>query len=613
MKKILIFITLLLFSVSVVACDNFLSTTTSTETTINTSETDGTITVDTTDTGTTTVGTTTVGTTTEGTTTVITTTDLVDTTSGATTSEQTTTQTTTQTTQTTTQTTIQTTTEQTTTQTTTEQAKTQTTTEATIERYQTINLFSMNDFHGGTYSDISTLEYIGGYFKAQKANNANTIILSNGDIFQGAALSNYYYGEPIVDVFNNIGFDGFIVGNHEFDWGIDEVLKYRDGVEENGEMDYPILAANIVYIDTQQPLENTQPYIIKEVNGVRVGIIGLIGEVINSISASRVQNIEFLDPADVAYDYAAELRTEQNCDIVVIYIHDGSSFNYEVSGFTGDHYIDAVFNGHTHADQASTISRTSGLPLVYAQAHNDEDSLFAQISLVYDTQTEAVIDVSSRTVSLDEIESYYDLSISAILDAYQNDTVYTNFVSQVLANVASTYNRYDLATWGASVIRDYAGVDIGAINSGGFRNNMPYGTLTMGDMIGIYPFDNYIKTSKLTGQQLLDFYEDNPYDVIFDDSLTYNGNDLFIDGVKLEANTLYIIGAVDYIFDKTDNAFLDGQDITQTTLLMRDLLVEDLLATIGAFNPYSGTSYQDVSFIYDPSYHRDLIISLIFN
>lgn len=535
----------------------------------------------------------------------------------------TTTETTVATTETTTSATTQSTTEGTTTevstQTTTEEQTTissttnttvvtGTTPPTTIERYQTIKLFSMNDFHGGTYSDINNLEQIGSYMKYQMSLNENTLVLANGDIFQGAALSNYYYGEPIVEVYNNIGFDGFVLGNHEFDWGIDKILNYQDGDLENGEMSYPILAANIVYIDTQEPLEQTVPYIVKEFNGIRVGVIGVIGDVINSISASRVNNIEFLDPVDTIYDYAGVLRTEQDCDVVVVYVHSGSDINNQIAGFTGDHYVDAVFNGHTHQNETSTIYRTSGEPLVYAQSSNSDSALFSQITLDYDTVNNEVIGVSVTNISWNQIQYETDTEIAAILEEFQTDTTYLTFVSQVLTNVDGYYNRYDLSTWGASVVRDYAQVDIGAVNAGGFRNSMPAGTLTMGDMIEIYPFDNYIKTSKLTGYQLLEFYENvDSYgsDVVFDDGLTYNGSNLYIDGVLVQSNALYTVGAVDYIFDKDNYAFLDGQDITQTILLMRDLLVEDLLASGGSFSPYSGTSYQDLSVIFDPYFFQD--------
>ncbi len=477
-----------------------------------------------------------------------------------------------------------------------------------IDRYQDISFYSINDFHGGTYSDVFYLEQIGAFLKYKKTNDENTIILSNGDIFQGAALSNYYHGRPIVDVFNNIGFDGFIIGNHEFDWGIDEILNYKDGNLENGEMDSPILAANIVYKDTQEPLENTIPYIIKEVSGVKVGVIGLIGEVIDSISATMVENIEFIEPGLVASNYAYELRENHDCDIVVIYIHGGSSINYELASLTGQYKIDAVFNGHTHWEQEGYIERSDESRMYYAQI-NPYDSMLASITLEYDTVEQRIVSGLVYNYSYSNISYYHDQGIEDILLSYSTDLEYATFVSEILTSSAGTFSKTTLATWGASVIRDYLGIDVGAVNSGGFRHEIYPGEITMGDMIENYPFDNYINTCKLTGQQLLDFYEDIEYyndDVVFDEALTYNNGNLYINGVLVESTTLYTIGAVDYIFNKTDYAFLDGQDITITTYLMRDLLVEDLRNSNGSFNPYTGTNYQEIAYYYDYEYYKDL-------
>jgi 2',3'-cyclic-nucleotide 2'-phosphodiesterase (5'-nucleotidase family) len=495
-----------------------------------------------------------------------------------------------------------------------------TTDDGVYDRYQEINLYSMNDFHGGTYSDIANLEEIGAFLKAEKASNENTIILSNGDIFQGAALSNYYHGEPIVEVFNEIGFDGFVIGNHEFDWGIDEVLRFTDGTTENIQMEYPLLAANIVNEDTQEPIENTVPYIIKEVSGVKVGIIGLIGNVINSISASRVENIEFLDAADTIYDYTAELRVDESCDIIVVYIHNGSDINSEIASFTGDHFVDAIFNGHMHRDEASTVYRSGGQkPLYYAQASNWDDSLFVGIKLYYDTETNEVTAGIPSTYVWDDIEDGSDLEIFNIINSYQSDQVYSDYVSEVLAVSAGYYDKYDenesgksiLTEWGATVLRDYTDIDAGALNSGGFRSAIYSGNFTMGDMIEIYPFDNYIKTCEMTGSEFEDLYN-SLYgdDVVWDEGVYESGGILHIGSEPIVSSNIYTIGAVDYVFDKTYYDFLEGDNITLTTFLMRDLLVEDLRNTIGNFNPSNGTSYQDLFTIYDPSFIKDLKTSI---
>lgn len=483
-----------------------------------------------------------------------------------------------------------------TTETTTE-TTTQTTTEPVVyDRYQTINLYSINDFHGGTYCDVSYLENIGGFLKDQLNDETkNAVVLSNGDIFQGAALSNYYYGEPIVEAFNEIGFDGFIIGNHEFDWGIDKVLEYRDGSDENGEMDYPIVAANIVYTDTQLPLENTIPYIVKEVSGVKVGVIGLIGEVINSISASRVNNIEFKDPTDTASYYARELRVEQDCDIVVVYIHEGSSRNSDFANLKGDYLIDAVFNGHTHQDEFdNNIDRYHSADLFAAQASARDSSLFAHISITYDTLENEIISGSSETMTYGDVETYSDDDVKKALDDFENDTVYQTFVSELLTNSSNEFSKYVLAEWGGSVIREYLGLDVGAVNSGGFRHSLEAGDLTMGDLIELYPFDNYIKTCEMTGSELEYLYNSlSGDDVVWDNQIYYIGSKLYVNGEALVSSKTYTIGAVDYIFDKEYFGFLDGDNITLTTYLMRDLLVEDLRASVGAFNPNIGSDAID--------------------
>lgn len=452
-----------------------------------------------------------------------------------------------------------------------------------------LDLYSLNDFHGGAYTSMETLSAVGGYISNAIENNPYSIFISSGDIFQGTALSNYYHGRPIIDVFNEIGLSSFTLGNHEFDWGIEEVLKYSDGLEENGEASFPILAANIVYKDTQETLPNTEPYTVVEIEGLRVGIIGVIGEVINSISASRVENIEFLDPVMTVYDYASVLRTQEFCDIVIASIHDYNiDDNVAISAFTGDHYVDAVFNGHSHTSVARTVSR-AGVAMPYAQASNSSSSVLTKISLSFNYPTRTVSSGYAYTLSLSDLGSS-DQEIQNIITYYQEDSEYTSFVSEVLATTPDYISRYDMPTWGASVIRDYLGVDIGILNSGGFRVSIDSGNITMGKLVEVYPFDNYLKTVELTGLTIYNlFYTDG--DIVFDDGVTSSGGHLYINGVQVNDSQLYTVAAVDYVFDKDYYPFLSGQNVTQTTTLMRDLLAQDLRNCIGDFSPFNGSNY----------------------
>ena len=504
----------------------------------------------------------------------------------------------------------------------TTEATTSTTTETTVPvtttslvttvstgNLEKIELYAMNDFHGGAYTDITMLSKIGAYLIDKNTTNAGTIILASGDMFQGTALSNYYYGLPIVESLNVIGFDAFTLGNHEFDWGIDKIANYKDGNPLNGEADFPILAANIVNKTTHEPLSWTEPYTIIDVNGIRVGIIGVIGDVINSISASRVEDVEFLDVYTTVSDYASILRTEEDCDIVVASIHD---YNYYVNGqiaaLTGDRLVDAVFNGHTHTSIADYISR-SGPDMPYAQVSDYSSSLFSKITLVYDRSLGQVVqNIQSNAEIISENQLYFTSNdIDTILDVFATDTEYVAFVTEELTTSEGYYSKYSLTPWGSSVIRDYMGLDFGMMNEGGFRTPMYSGTVTMGDLVVIYPFDNYIKTCYMTGSQLTAFYQlvdDHNYDVVFDDQVSYTAGVLYKNGVAVGASTLYLVGAVDYVFDKSNYYFLNGSDIQTTTYLIRDLLAEDLRNNDLFFNPANGTSfpgYIPTSYFYDYS------------
>ncbi|HAQ56930.1 MAG TPA: hypothetical protein DCR44_05995 [Acholeplasmatales bacterium] len=476
----------------------------------------------------------------------------------------------------------------------------------TAERYQTIELFSMNDVHGGAYySDFSTLSKAADLLQYKQSTEDDVIILASGDMFQGTALSNYYYGLPLVEVMNFVGFDAFTIGNHEFDWGIDKIANYADGNPDNGEADFPFLAANIVSTVSGEPMPWTIPYIVVDINGVKVGVIGVIGEVINSISASRVAGYEFLDPADTVATYAEILRTTEGCQVVVASIHEYSSqTNNTIASLTGNQKVDAIFNGHSHTSIASQITRT-GTDLPFAQVSSYDTSAIAKITLVFDRASGIVSSASAEVLS---VSSYTENDyVNDLIAVFEEDPDYVSFVSQVLTTALSTYNRYNLAPWGASVLRDYADVDFGMVNSGGFRTSMDQGPVTMGELVTIYPFDNVIKTCEMTGSQLTAFYQtvqEEGYDVVWDDGVSYSSGILYKDGVAVGLSTWYSVGAVDYIFDKTYYDFLDGRNIAASDHMMRDLLADDLANHAGSFNPADGTAYPDPVF-WIPLRNRD--------
>ena len=106
-----------------------------------------------------------------------------------------------------------------------------------------IIIYSLNDFHGMIFPNESCcgISKIGEFIINQKKNNDCVIVLSAGDMFQGGSVSTLTKGEALVEAMNIIGFDAMTIGNHEFDWDIETVLKYNDYNKDNGA---PIVAAS---------------------------------------------------------------------------------------------------------------------------------------------------------------------------------------------------------------------------------------------------------------------------------------------------------------------------------------------------------------------------------
>lgn len=218
----------------------------------------------------------------------------------------------------------------------------------------TVTILHTNDMHGFlegeklTGGDGTTFEF-GGIANAmgtvallKQQAGANTLILDAGDFWQGTLASNRNEGRVIINAMNLVGYDALTLGNHDFDHG-QEVLKTRAA-----EARFPFVAANILEEATGKPPAWVKPYIIKEVAGLRFGIIGLANSGTPVISKpSNSQGLKFLREVDAMRQVLPEVKTKS--DLVVVLAHEGLDYDQrlaaEVSG------IDVIVSGHTHVEQ----------------------------------------------------------------------------------------------------------------------------------------------------------------------------------------------------------------------------------------------------------------------
>ena len=442
----------------------------------------------------------------------------------------------------------------------------------------TFTIYSLNDFHGmltksGSYPGISRIgEYLMSNYEESPE---TTLILSAGDMFQGTAVSSLTKGRAVVDVMNTIGFDAMTIGNHEFDWGIEEVLKYQDGNLENGEAEFPFLAANIKDKKTGQLASWATPYTVVEKGGFKIGVIGVIGVGQESdIFVNYVKDYEFTDELAAISKYAEILRNDEDCDLVIVSAHnDTESYNYKLAKLNGDCRIDAILNGHTHQyyQGYETKYRNGYAAVPYVQS-GCYGGYVGKITITIDNKTKittaSTAEVIDARVRCDDESS----SINEVLDRYNE---YINIEKEVLGVSGTNIYKDQGGVWACNVLRDATGADLGVANTGGIRSNgfpiYQNSNITYGDIFEIMPFENKVCTTYLYGSDIITLINKG---VFVSDNVDVNNEK--INGEYIEYNKKYKVATIDFLFMKSNYPFLNGTDSEFLDLLFREALVENV-------------------------------------
>ena len=179
--------------------------------------------------------------------------------------------------------------------------------------------------------------------KEQRSAHPDLLLFDSGDFSQGSGFYTLFKGEVEIGLMNTMKYDAATIGNHEFDFGLDNMARlFRMA-------NFPIVCSN--YDFTGTVCEGlVKPYIVIKRNGVRIGVFGLAPAMKGLVSEANCKGVAFLDPAETAQKYIDILRKQEKCDIVICLSHLG----WEVSEYTDEKFLsltegcDLVLGGHTH-------------------------------------------------------------------------------------------------------------------------------------------------------------------------------------------------------------------------------------------------------------------------
>lgn len=326
----------------------------------------------------------------------------------------------------------------------------------------------------------------------EERQGADPLILFSGDAFSPSLMSSIFQGAQMVDVFNRLGLDYAVFGNHEFDFG-PEVALERFGASE-----FTWLAANLVESGGDQPYGGASAHALVEWNGVQVGIIGLIGDWFDLTNMG--EEAEYVDFVAAGRAAAQELRA-QGAEFVVAITHMYLAQDEQLAQAVPE--IDLILGGHDHEPITTVVNgtliwktgsdfRTLGELGVYLG--NGFSPLVVPRFLHVDA---AVPDEPAMA----EVVAGYAAALDEELGTVIGETAVP--LDATRATVRTAESNYGNLI--ADAMREHTGADVAIANGGGIRTDMVYepGPLTRGDVQAVQPFGNVIMSVEVTGEQLL--------------------------------------------------------------------------------------------------------------
>ena len=334
--------------------------------------------------------------------------------------------------------------------------------------------------------------------KEQYSKKGAIFTVDAGDFLQGNSYGTMTAGQGSVDVMNTIGYDLCVPGNHEFDFGLDVLL------ERVGQLDFPIICANLVYSDTGENVFDG--YIVLEKRGIRVGFFGLLTPETPTVTTEGAMgNTEVTDPVTAAEEMVSVLRA-QNVDTIVAVGHLGVARE----GFiTSDELcrdvpgIDIFIDGHSHTEMedgrvcdGSIVLEESETVIASTGCYLHNVGIITCKSGGIDAKLYRGPALSSYPVSMaiQEVKDYVDGKLSTVIGSTEILLVGER---DIIRN--SETNLGDLA---ADAMRSALDTDVAIVNAGGLRTSIQPGDIRLKDVYDVMPFLNYSCRVEVPGSVL---------------------------------------------------------------------------------------------------------------
>ncbi|WP_413113986.1 bifunctional metallophosphatase/5'-nucleotidase [Thaumasiovibrio sp. DFM-14] len=457
--------------------------------------------------------------------------------------------------------------------------------------YDPVDAFWLEDIE-----QIGGMAHLSALINEERNKVDTSFLFDAGDIFTGS-LSKATLGALPFDIYAAMGYDTIALGNHEFEYGWEALLDvmYR--------ANFPTLCANIYYKDTD--INFARPFTIIERDGVRVGVVGVMGVSAfkSAVMPSHVEELEIRDSIEVAQKYVDLIRDD--VDVMVVLTHQnntapmqtdkevdpevqrGYDEDWKMAGaMTG---VDLIIGGHSdngliepvqHPDTDTWVAMTFG-----------QGMHLGKINAQFDTGKKEFTLLEGKLIHVDSANITPNQHVADVIDKARSQ--FPEF-SEVVGSIDSTaYRRYyresNIGNLITDIMRERTGADIAVHNSGSIRYDVGAGDVSFGRLMDVLPFKSKLSTVELTGkevQELLEYsYELNRgfaqmsgIETVYDSRKPVNSRliSATVNGVELNESQVYKVAATSFITAGGDGytVLKNGQNKQVDDALINEVVID---------------------------------------
>jgi 2',3'-cyclic-nucleotide 2'-phosphodiesterase (5'-nucleotidase family) len=406
---------------------------------------------------------------------------------------------------------------------------------------RSLTILHTNDVHAHispSEQKLGGFAYLAAAIAKERANCPQCILLNAGDLVQGTPVSTIFHGLPIYELANLFGYDAATLGNHEFDYGWMQVRKFMETAK------YPVVSSNLV--DNAGRLFTKDPYVILNVNGLRVGVLGALTDDMKNLSTPKLMGEWHTAPVVGAVrKYAAELR--EKCDIVVLLAHIDDN---EEAAFLQYPELPVIVTGHIHTGIPQAMTK-DGRVLVRVKGYGEE---LGRLDLQIDTVKKAPVSFAWKKIVVDANAIKPDAAMAAEVKKWEDEAA--KRVDAPMAITKRALAKPEIKALMEQAMREETGANFAFMNSGGVRDTLPQGQLRERHIWNIMPFDNRVVVGRFKGSQI---------------------PAVVLNGKSVDPNKEYTLAVSDFTAaNQGDNSQLrsTGLQFPDDVGLLRDLLID---------------------------------------